>query len=827
MNRPRLWSTWGARSLTLGVVVCVVSSLGVVVDGQAPAPTVPRPAAARRTPVSAPSAAELAPFVSRYCVGCHSDRQKTGGLSLEGADVVDLSTRTEVWEKVVRKLRTGAMPPLGATRPDESVRASVIASLEAGLDRLASARPYPGRPSVHRLNRAEYANAVRDLVAIEITPETFLPPDNPSHGFDNIGEVLDLSPSLLERYSAAAGEIASLAVGHVGDVVATSRVFRAPADHSQDTHVDGLPLGTVGGLAARTTLPVDGEYVIKANLFKTNLGLLRGLEFERTLEFLVDGERVFDITIGGEKQFEEMLQNQTNFADALEAKLQARVRLPAGPHQIAATFAGRPAVVNTRRLQAMTRSTSDTSETLLGPPHVMVLTVSGPFGTTTPGDTPSRRRIFTCTPTGPADEERCAQRILGALAHRAFRGTETPQDLRELLTFYRRGREQGGFDAGIALALQRILAGPKFLVRVEREPASASTRVYRVSDLELASRLSFFLWSSIPDDELLRVASEGRLRSSAVLEQQVRRMLDDPKSQALVSNFAGQWLQLRNLKSAVPDSRRFPNFDDQLRQSFRRETELLFETLIRENRSIVELLTADFTFVNERLAKHYGVPGVYGTEFRRVPVMDDRRRGLIGHGSILTITSHADRTSPVVRGKWVLDTLLGAPPPPPPPNVPPLRDVDNAVRPMSMRQRMEAHRANPVCAACHRTMDPLGFALENFDAVGSWRTSEARVPIDTAGVFIDGSAIDGPVALRAAVLRRPDNFVTTFTEKLLTYALGRGLDARDMPTVRAIVREAARSDYRVPSIVNGIVRSLPFQNRAGITLDAVTTTARN
>jgi len=770
--------------------------------------------------VSPVDASTVRPLIDQYCVTCHNQRLKTGGLALDVMELGNVPSDAAVWETVVRKVNTGMMPPLGAPRPDDASRRRFTASLETTLDRAGRANPYPGHPSIHRLNRAEYANGIRDLLALDIDAEAFLPPDDPVYGFDNIGEVLALSPALLERYTSAAGEITTLAIGNAADVVPTARVFRASADLSQGQHNEGLPLGTVGGFLANTTLPLDGEYVIKANLFKTNLGLLRGLEFPRTLEFVVDGERVFSITIGGEDEFVNMLQNQTNYADALEAKLQTRIPLKAGPHAVSATFVSRGQVVNTRRLQAMTRTTSDTSETLLGPPHVMILTVTGPFNPTGVGATPSRRRIFTCRPTAASDEEPCARAIISTLAHRAFRGTETRADLQELLVFYRQGRSGGTFETGIGLALQRILTGPKFLVRVEREPEVLPGTVYRVSDLELASRLSFFLWSSIPDDQLLQLASEGRLKNPAVLEQQVRRMLADPRSQALVSNFAGQWLQLRNLKSSMPDSREFPNFDDQLRQAFRRETELLVDNIIREDRSVIELLTADYTFVNERLAKHYGIPQIYGDEFRRVPVTDDARRGLLGHGSILTVTSHSDRTSPVVRGKWILENLMGAPPPRPPPNVPPLREGKDLTRPMTMRQRMEEHRANPVCASCHKMMDPLGFALENFDAVGAWRVKEARVPIDTAGQFVDGSTIDGPIALRQAILRRPDNFVTTFTEKLLTYALGRGLDYRDMPTVRAIVRDSSRQNYRFSTLVQGIVGSAPFQKRIKVAAEA-------
>ena len=495
-----------------------------------------------------------------------------------------------------------------------------------------------------------------------------------------------------------------------------------------------------------------------------------------------------------------MLQNQTAYADAVEARLQVRLPLTAGPHAIGATFAGRAEVENTRRLQAILRTTSDTSETLIGPPHILTITVTGPFNPTGPGDTPSRRAIFTCRPATPAQEEPCARTILSTLARRAYRGMQTPSDINELTALFREWRREGSFDSAIGFALQRILSGPKFLVRTERVPASRPGTVYRVTDLELASRLSFFLWSSLPDDQLLDLAARNQLSRPSVLDQQVTRMLADPRSQALVANFAGQWLQLRNLRSAVPDSREFPNFDDQLRQAFRHETELLFDSIIREDRPVLDLLTADYTFVNERLAKHYGIPHVYGNHFRRVPVTADARRGILGHGSVLTVTSHADRTSPVVRGKWILDNLLGTPPPPPPPVVPALPERSALSRPMTMRERMEQHRANPQCASCHKAMDPLGFALENFDAVGAWRVRDDRAPIDASGVFVDGSAIDGPVALRQALLARPQAIVGNLTEKMLIYGLGRGIDYRDMPTVRAIV--ARRRGARLPVFVD-------------------------
>jgi mono/diheme cytochrome c family protein len=812
----------------LAVTALVVASprLPGAAGGQAPrAPSASasRGATAARSVVGS---AAYRPVLDRYCVTCHNSRLKTAGLSLDAMDLARVPENADVWEKVIRKLRTSVMPPAGAAKPDPAVRAGMVTWLETTLDQAAAAAPYPGHPSIHRLNRVEYANAIRDLLGLDVDAAAMLPPDDPAYGFDNIGEVLTLSSALLERYAGAAAEIATLATGDASDVVQRAQVYRAPADLSQDKHNEGLPLGTTGGLVARPTLPLDGEYVLKASLFKTNLGLIKGLEFPRDVEFLVDGEHVFGATIGGEQDFEGMLQNQAAYADEVDSRLQVRLKLKAGPHEIGVTFLPRAAVVNSRRLQAMVRTTSDTSETLLGPPHIMTVSVAGPFSPTGPGDTPSRRRIFICQPAEADNGDACARTIVTRLAHRAYRGTDTPADVRELLTFYREGRRDGSFETGIAAAIQRALSGPKFLVRIERDPSGPAGTIARVSSTELASRLSFFLWSSIPDDELLRVAGTGALQTPAVLEQQVRRMLADPKGQALVSNFAGQWLQLRNLRSAFPDSREFPNFDDQLRQGFRRETELFFDSIIREDRNVLDLLTADYTFLNERLAKHYGVPNVYGDHFRRVAVTDEARKGLLGQGSILTVTSHADRTSPVVRGKWILDTLLGAAPPPPPPNVPPLKEKKDLARPMSMRQRMEEHRANPVCASCHRVMDPLGFALENFDAVGAWRSRDGRVPIDTSGTFIDGSSVSGPVELRQAVLRQPENFVTTLTEKLLVYALGRGIDHRDMPAVRGIVKQAARTNYRMSSIVLGIVKSDAFQKRVKVADATVALTAQ-
>jgi cytochrome c5 len=749
-----------------------------------------------------------------YCVTCHNSRTLTAGLALDAIDPAEVAGHEETWERVIRRVKVGMMPPQGMPQPAPDVRAAFVAAMERTLDE--GADPFPGRASFRRLNRAEYANAVRDLLALEIDPAVYLPPDELVYGFDNIGDALALPASLLESYSAAAAQIATLAVGDAADIVPASSVYRTEADLSQSDRNDGLPLGTMGGLLIRQTVPVDGEYDIAATLFKTNLGLMRGLEFPREMHFLVDGVLVHSLSVGGKDSYEAMLQTQTEHAIALEAEMRTRVPLTAGVREIGVTFAQRAEVLNTLRLQVFERSTSDTSQTLYGPPHVQTVTITGPLAVTGVAETPSRQAIFTCRPSAGADEESCAREILERLARRAYRGTDTPADVDELMRFFEAGRAatspDGGFERGISFALERLLTGPRFLVRMEPDPALAPGTIRDVTPVELASRLSFFLWSTIPDDTLVDAALDGRLDEPAEVEGQVRRMLADPKASAFVVNFAGQWLQLRNLANAFPDSRVYPNFDDQLRQAFRQETELLVESVVREDRSVLDLLTADYTFVNGRLARHYGIPGIAGDTFRRVAVTDDARRGLLGHGSILTVTSHSTRTSPVRRGKWILENLLGAPPPPPPPDVPALDESAPLDRPLTMRARMEQHRANPACASCHRMMDPIGFAMENFDAVGAWRARDDRAAIDSEGGMF-GATVSGPGELRDAVLRQPENFVTTLAEKMFIYALGRGIDHRDMPTVRAVVRAAGEEDYRFSSLVLGIVRSAPFTTR--------------
>jgi len=716
---------------------------------------------------------------------------------------------------VIRKVEAGMMPPAGVPRPDTATRKALVANLEGVLDRAAKASPNPGRPLVHRLNRAEYANAIRDLLAVDLDVSALLPPDDSSAGFDNNADVLGLSPVLLESYLTAAERISALAVGDP-KTPPMGELFRVRQDESQDRHVDGLPIGTVGGLLIQTTLPLDGEYQFQVRLFRTNLGTMRGLEYPHQLEISVNGVRVHLASFGGDKEIASSSDNPTITGDDVDGRFTVRIPLKAGPAKIGVAFLEKTHALNTRRLQSYVRSSADTID-FSGNPHIDEVILTGPFKVTGVGDTPSRRRIFVCQPKGAAEEQACAQRILTTLARRAYRGDVAKDDVPTLMDFYQRGRDGGSFDSGIDLALRRLLASPKFLVRVERDPAAVPAGgAYRLSDLEIASRLSFFLWSSIPDDTLLDVASKGGLKSAAGLDQQVRRMLADAKSQAFIDNFVGQWLQLRNLKTKQPNSHEFPDFDDNLRQSLGTEAEMFFASIMREDRSVLDLMTADYTFLNERLARHYGVPNVYGTHFRRVTLKDETRYGLLGKGAVLMVTSHPHRTSPVLRGKWILENVLGAPPPPPPDVVPPFEEDAGAAKPKSVRERMEQHRRNPACASCHRMIDPAGLALENFDAVGAWRTKDGGTrgaPVDASGQLVDGTQINGVVELRAALLRDPETFVRTLTEKLMTYAVGRGLTGTDMPAVRTVVRDSAREQYRFSSVILEIVRSVPFQMR--------------
>jgi hypothetical protein len=757
--------------------------------------------------------------LDQYCLACHNRRISSGGLALDGLDVATLQDESELWEKVVRKLQTRTMPPVGARRPDERTYQALVDTLTRGLDRAAATRPDAGRSLLRRLNRSEYVNAIRDLLALDVDATTLLPPDDSAYGFDNIADVLGVSPSLQERYLSAASKISALAVGDV-DRAPVAETYRVRQDLSQNQHLDGLPFGTVGGLLVQHTFPLDAEYEFRIRLQTTNFGNLRGLDYPHDVETTVDQERIHVARIGGDADLAMMFEHPQNAGEAIEARLTLRVRIAAGRRSVGVAFVRFLPIGDTRRLQQFLRSSVDTLD-WTGLPHIQSVTISGPFNPGGPGDTPSRARIFVCRPPSPttsptarSGEERCARRIVGTLASRAYREPVGDTELAPLMDFYRAGRREAGFDTGIQRALEAILASPRFIFRVERDRGTATPGgLHAVGDVELASRLSFFLWSSIPDEALTAAASGETLRTSAGLERQVRRMLADARSQALVSNFAGQWLQLRNVRSILPNSDEFPDFDDSLRQSMLRETEMLFASIVQEDRPVLDLLTADYTFVNERLARHYGIPNVFGSRFRRVAVANPARRGLLGHASVLALTSHAERTSPVVRGKWVLENLLGTPPPPPPPDVPSLPGASSSQQPTTMRERMVQHRADPTCAGCHRIMDPIGLALENFDAVGAWRTTDAGQRIDASAELPDGTAVDGVAGLRAALVQRPEVFVTTMTEKLLTYALGRGLTSRDMPAVRAIVSAARQREYRFSSLVVGIVNSQPFRMR--------------
>ena len=750
-------------------------------------------------------------LVERYCVTCHNDRLETGGFSLEALDVADVAAHPEAWEKVVRKLRAGAMPPRPRPRPDRETYDGFRAWLEGELDAAAAAGPNPGRTETfHRLSRTEYRNAVRDLFALHVDVDDLLPADDTSYGFDNIAGVLGVSPTLMERYLSAARKISRLAVASPVPSP-TAETFRVASDLGQDRRMEGLPFGTRGGTVVDYNFPEDAEYIFEI----LPDGPLR-IE-PHDLEVTIDGERIALLTVGKAPDPNDARGLYTPQIETLEV----RAPVTAGPHAVGVAFlrktSAEPEGIRKLYLRPFTGEGSGGDSRYQ--PYVESVTIAGPYessGARPVEGTPSRERIFTCRPARgeAAEETACARDILSAIARRAYRRPVTDEDVERLLTFYDRGRAAGSFDTGIEMALRRLLVSPEFLFRVERDPEGVvAGEAYRVSDLELASRLSFFLWSSVPDEELLEAAERGELSDAEVFEAQVERMLADPRSEALVGNFAGQWLTLRNAAAVQPDEDEFPDFGEGLRRAFRRETELLFGSILREDRSTLDLLAADYTFVNERLARHYGIPNVRGSHFRRVALEDEARGGLLGHGSILTVTSYANRTSPVNRGKWVLENILGTPPPPPPPDVPDLETAEEG-QALSMREAMEQHRANPVCASCHRLMDPVGLSLENFDAIGRWRDrSETRGAIDATGELPDGTPFDGPSGLKAALLSHPDRFVTTVTEKLMTYALGRGVEYYDAPAVRAIVRDAAGDGYRLSSLVKGVVRSAPFQMR--------------
>jgi hypothetical protein len=747
-------------------------------------------------------------LLDQYCVTCHNDRTKRANLSLEKLDLAThVAENPQFWEKVVRKLRAGVMPPPGMRRPDFPAYTALTEWLETEIDRKAKANP--GTKVLHRLNRAEYANAIRDLLDVEIDPATLLPPDDSSRGFDNVAGSLGLSPTLLESYANAAGKVARMAVGYWK--TPTERTYIAPSDTSQEYHLEGLPFGTRGGMVVTHVFPADGEY--KFSLKEFVLGPYIG---DEQLELDIDGERVQLFDWNNLKGGNPGADGDTG------GGLEITVPVKAGTHKVGVTFLATNYRPSLDLAKHYARSTLENSRIagFTNYPEVGLLKIQGPFAAQRPTNSRSMRKVFACHPASAAQEEPCARQIVSMLARRAYRRPATPEDLEGLMGFYQDGRKGATFEDGIEIAIRRILASPQFLVRVEKEPANLAVgQTYRISDLELATRLSFFLWSSIPDDELINAASQGRLSNPTVLEQQVKRMLADPRSESLVNNFAAQWLYLRNLKATSPVATSYPDWDDSLRQAFRRETEMLFESVMHEDRNVLDFLTADYTFVNDRLAKQYGIPNVYGSQFRRVTLGPelDYRRGLLGKGSVLAITSVPDRNSPVKRGVWILDNILGTPPPEPPPNVPPLEDTTGEPgKILSVREKQTLHRKNEPCASCHKLFDPMGFALENFSADGSWRTKdggEGGVPIDASVELYDGQPVNGPVGLRQALLRYSPQFVRMVTEKLMTYGLGRGVEYYDMPVIRSIVRDAAKNNYRFSSIVLGIVKSAPFQMR--------------
>ena len=775
----------------------------------------------------------LTSTIGRYCASCHNDRLRTADLSFDGVDLSQVGEHAELWEGVVSKLRTRAMPPVGRPRPPADTYDALAGWLEAEIDRVAVRAPDPGRThAIHRLNRAEYANAVKDLLALDVDVDALLPADDfDEYGFDNNADVLTVSSALMDRYLSAARKIGRLALGET-PLAPVTETYKVPILMVQDDRMgDDLPFGSRGGIGSRHYFPVDGEYDVQIRLHRNYVNYVRGMGSRHELEVRLDGVLVGTFGFGGDEpdgvqapasyggnQFgDPEWEEYMLFADA-----NMRVRFPAtaGLHVVGVSFVRRftePEGVLQPRQSVFAVAVNEMRDGNAAVEHVVV---GGPYVSEGPGDTASRRAIFTCEADGDGGEteEACARAILKSLARRAYRRPVDERDLATLMDFYRSGRQDGSFDAGIQLALERVLISPDFLFRVVRDPADVPPETaYALDDIELASRLSFFLWSSGPDEELLRVAEQGRLHDPVVLEREARRMLADPKTTQLVQNFVGQWLYLRNLRSVVPDAITFPDFDENLRDAFRQETELFVDSLVREDRSVLDLLGADYTFVNERLAAHYGIPNVYGSHFRRVqldPAQAERRGGIFGHGSLLTVTSYPNRTSPVLRGKWMLTNILGTPPPPPPADVPDLPERGEDGRAATVRARLERHRESPACSVCHAPMDPLGLALENYDAVGQWRlTGEAGLPIDASGQLPDGTAFLGPTGLRSLLMERREQFVGTLTEKLLAYALGRGPEYYDRPTIRAIAREADSNNYRWSSIIVGIVKSTPFRMR--------------
>ena len=819
---------FGGRSVVRSLfgLIVVGASLAAMVSAAVQAAAPPQQGAA--------SDVSARVVLDQYCVTCHNDKLKTAGLALDKMDLGAIGEHTDVWENVVRKMRSGMMPPPGRPRPDSATSDRVRSALELHLDRVATAKPDPGRTETfHRLNRTEYRNIIRDLLALDVDVSALLPADDSSYGFDNIAGVLKINPTGMEQYLSAAWKIARLAVGSSAPT-AGSDTFSVPPEFPQYDHVPGLPFGTRGGTVISYNFPQDGEYGFSVVLLCVNTrggdencaDGSSGFPDSHELIITIDGQQVHAFSFDSAPR-RDRYSGDAGAADgshtyAEAERLEVRLPVKAGPRSVGVTFPRLPAAHTVQRMYRLpfvkpTNYRGVERAMQITAPHVSKVTISGPFQASGVGDAPSRRAIFVCQPASRADEAGCAKTILVNLARRAYRRPVTDADVRQLLEFYNQGRSRGqGFDAGIEDALRALLVSPDFWFRIERDPGNAPPNtVYQIDDVELASRLSFFLWSSIPDDELIALAARGRLRDRTVLDRQVRRMLADSRSRALTSNFAEQWLGLRRIGTLAPSDTEFPNFEESLRDAFQRETALFVDSIIRDDRSALELLTPDYTFVNARLAQHYGIANVRGSHFRRVPLgADSPHRGLLGQGSILTLTSHPTRTSPVKRGKWILENILGTPPPPPPPNVPELQEKRTEGKVLTMRERMAEHRANPYCAGCHSTLDPVGFALENFDAIGRFRTlDENYSPVDASGALPNGNTFEGLASFRAALTSQPEGFVSTLTEKLLTYALGRGVEPYDMPAIRSIVRDSARSSYRFSSLVLGVVDSVPFKMR--------------
>jgi len=798
---------------------------------------------ARRVTASVPQTSAASPaslptreLLDKYCVTCHNSRLKTAGLQIDALDPRRVESDRPAWEQIVTKLRTGEMPPPGRPRPGAADYRTVAVALEHDLDAAAAAAPHPGRVPVHRLNRTEYANAIRDLFGLEVDGRALLSSDEADQeGFDNVASVLSVSPALLENYLAAARTVSRLAVGDpsLRPVVDTFKISKALV---QDERLgDELPFGSQGGALIRYHFPLDADYTIKVLLRRQEYDYIIGMGEPHQLDVRVDGVRVKRFTVGGEakgmttpENFAGNTQGDPEWEEYMhtaDAQLEVRVPVKAGVHEVGVSFVRRFWEQEGVLQPPQTGFGRTTNEYYHGNPAVELVLIGGPYGAPAAGNSPSRGRIFVCRPKDAASEEPCAKKILSTIAARAYRRPVTDGDLDILLGFYREGRSSGDFDAGVRRGIERILAAPSFLFRIEREPAGlAEGAAYRLSDLDLASRLSFFLWSSIPDDELRDAAARGRLNDAAALEQQVQRMLRDPRSRALVDNFATRWLELNKLPGVVPDTELYPEFDENLREAMEQETRLFVDSQVRANRGVVELLTADYTFLNERLATHYGIRNVYGSHFRRVALGDARRGGLLGQSSVLTVTSYPNRTSVTMRGRWLLANMLGAPPPPPPADIPALKEAGADGQPRSLRERMELHRKNPACASCHQRMDPLGFALENFDAVGKWRTASDGAAIDPSASFPDGSTFEGIAGLRTLLVSHQEDFVRTLSGKLLAFAVGRGLDYHDLPAIRAIVREAKPAGYSWSAIITSIVRSTPF-GMAAATGEATKTSA--